>query len=445
MQNSLKKLNLYFKQYFVNFEKTIENVDARNFLSHNRIDVVAKIIYCEYFLNITPTKFNKIFYYIHLKKWKNFKAKDSFKKNFSDYENEFKKIILSIKKYGFDSKKSIIPIDKTNKIIDGSHRLGASIVLDKKINISKFLVNSPSVTIDRFINSFKLKNANLIDYLISNFIKYNHNVRIFILFPIRDKNFDEKTFSIIKNYGDIIIRKKFHVGSVLNGFNICRTLYRGAEWIGNIDNKYTGALWKAKNCFNNTDGIIELILFNPSKKEYGIPKHLKKIKEEIRKLYNIHFHSIHSSDNQFETINYSKIFFHPNTQLFSQKRKNYFSRNFEKFLENLDLNSTDYSKLVFSGSTVMAALGLRDPKDYDAFHSNDFTLPKNISSHNHQIRFINIKINEIIFDPRNFFFYMGFKFLSPKLLLILKKNRNKHKANSKDLNDIEILQEFLNK
>ena len=31
-------------------KKIYENVDARKLLSHNRIDVVAKIIYCEYFL-----------------------------------------------------------------------------------------------------------------------------------------------------------------------------------------------------------------------------------------------------------------------------------------------------------------------------------------------------------------------------------------------------------
>ena len=104
--------------------------------------------------------------------------------------------------------------------------------------------------------------------------------------------------------------------------------------IQRINEKYNDIDWDilseenvkedSENCFNNTDGIIELILFNPSKEEYGTPKNLKKIKEVIRKLYNIHYHSIHSSDNQFETINYSKIFFHPNTQLFSQKRKNYF-------------------------------------------------------------------------------------------------------------------------
>ncbi|MDC0216935.1 hypothetical protein OAJ70_02315, partial [Pelagibacteraceae bacterium] len=419
------------------------NIDANNFLSHKRIDVVAKIIYCEYFLNITPTKFNRLFYYIHLKKWNKFKANDSFKKKFFDYENEFKKTILSIKKSGFDEEQSIIPIDSHNNIIDGSHRLATSIVLEKKIKISKFLVNSPSITIDRFINGFGLKNANLIDYLISNFIKYNKNLRIFTLFPVRDKQFDETSLAIIKKYGEIIIRKSFRIGNLINGFNICRTLYNGAQWIGNVDNKYKGAMWKAKNCFNNTNGIIDVILFSPSKEEHGTAKQLKQIKEEIRSLYNIHFHSIHSSDNQLETINYSKIFFHPNTQYFSQKRKGHFFDNFEKALENLNVMKRDYSQFVFSGSTVMAALGLRSPKDLDAFHTKDFILPNSISSHNSQIKYLNIKINEIIFDPRNYFFYMGFKFLSPKLLLKLKRKRNMDRINLKDSEDIEILNKFL--
>ncbi len=444
MEDFSKKLNHYFKKYFVNFEKKFENIDPKNFLSHKRIDVVIKIIYCEYFLNITPTKFNRLFYYLHLKKWNNFKANDSFKKNFFDYENEFKKTILSIKKNGFDKEKSVIPIDSKNNIIDGSHRLGASIVLDKKIDVYKFAVNSPSITINKFINGFNLKNANLIDYLISNYIKYNQNLRIFILFPVRDKKFDEKSLSLIEKYGEIIIRKSFRIGSLINGFNICRTLYSGTEWIGNVENKYKGAMWKAKNCFNNTSGIIDVILFSPNKEEYGTTKQLKKIKEEIRRFYNIHFHSIHSSDNQLETINYSKIFFHPNTQFFSQKRKGHFFDNFEKALENLNLMNVAYSQFVFSGSTVMAALGLRNPKDLDAFHSKDYILPSMISSHNSQIKFLNIKINEIVFNPKNYFFYMGYKFLNPNLLLKLKQNRNKNKLNQKDLEDINILKEFLN-
>ena len=92
----------------------------------------------------------------------------------------------------------------------------------------------------------------------------------------------------------------------------------------------------------------------------------------------------------------------------------------------------------------MASLGLREPKDLDAFHLENFKLPKIISSHNSQIKYIKEKINELIFNPKKYFFYMGFKFLHPKFLYKIKINRNKIKPNNKDENDIKLLKEFLN-
>ena len=132
---SASKLNPYFKELYVDFDKEYTEEDPVKYLTQSRIDVIAKIIYCEYYLNITPTCFNRVFYYLHLKRWKGFKAKDTFKKNFLDYENEYQKIIDSINKIGFDMQESIIPVDIENKIIDGSHRLGATIVLRKRINV----------------------------------------------------------------------------------------------------------------------------------------------------------------------------------------------------------------------------------------------------------------------------------------------------------------------
>ena len=444
MKNISNKVNKYFEKYFVNFDNIYEAEDAKKYLSQNRIDVIAKIIYCEYFLNITPTNFNKLFYYLHLKKWNNFKATDSYKKSFYEYKKEFNEIILSIKKKGFDEQNSIIPIDQYNKIIDGSHRLGASIVLNQKITIAKFLVNSPSVTIERFINDFNFKkNITLIDYLIFNYIKYNETLRIFTLFPARNRQFDKQCYAIIRRYGDILLTKSLQVKNLLNGFNMCRVFYEGAEWIGNIQNKYKGAMWKANECLKNSNGIIDVILFNPSEKKYSTYIHLKKMKEEIRKLYKIHFHSIHSSDDHQETIKYSKIFFHSNTQILSQKRKEHFFNKLELALEELTKKNIDSSQFVFSGSAVMGALGLREPRDLDVFHTENFNLPNNISSHNSQIKYVKQKINELIFNPKKYFFYMGFKFLHPKFILEMKINRNKIKPNTKDHNDIEILEKFL--
>ena len=443
MREISNKLNEYFKKYYQNFEKKYDD-KAINFLTENRIDVVAKIIYCEYFLNITPSSFNRLFYYLHLKKWNNFKVKDSNKKNFSDFEKSFQKIILSIKKKGFDKNKTIIPIDEKNNIIDGSHRVAASIVLDKKITISKFKVKSPQINIASFANRFNfIKNETLMNYLIFNYIKYSPNLRILILFPVRNKKYDSSCFQLLNKYGNIELKKNINVGSLINAFNMCRVFYDGCEWIGNADNNYKGAAWKSKACFGNTNGVAEVLLFNPKIEESGSVSYLKKIKEEIRSFYQIRFHSIHSADDHNETIRYSKIFFHTKTQILLSKRKVNFFFKLEKLLEELKKININSSQFVFSGSAVMAALGLREPKDFDAFHSTCFILPKNISSHNSQNKYLNENINELIFNPKKYFYYMGFKFLDPKIILNLKINRNNVKENLKDKNDIKILKNFL--
>ena len=448
MENLSNKLNMYFDKFYINYKNSYID-DAKKFLSPNRIDVIIKILYCEYFLNISPTKYNRMLYYLHLKRWgiNSFNANDSFKKNFADYENEFKKTIKSISTKSFDQNISLIPIDEQDKIIDGSHRLATCITLDKKIRVAKFLVKSPYVNLNNLITRLKIKNNNInisiIDYIVQTYIKYDSDLRIFALFPIRNKDLDQKCHSVIKQYGEIIIQKKIPAYSQTNAFNICRTFYLGAKWIGNHKNSWAGAKWKSDVCFNNSNGIIDVILFKPRQKKHSSKESLKKIKEEIRSIYNIHFHSIHSSDNQEESVNYAKIFFNTNTNLILKKRQTKFFLKLEIFLEKLNEKKIESSDFIFSGSSVLAALGLRELKDIDLFHINKFHMPEGASSHNHQIKYLNMDINELIFDPRNFFYYMNYKFLHPKVLLNLKKRRNEIKPNEKDLRDIEILHKFL--
>ena len=53
---SASKLNPYFKELYVDFDKEYTEEDPVKYLTQSRIDVIAKIIYCEYYLNITPKK-----------------------------------------------------------------------------------------------------------------------------------------------------------------------------------------------------------------------------------------------------------------------------------------------------------------------------------------------------------------------------------------------------
>jgi len=446
MNDFLNKLNKYFSNYFVNPSTLHRNQDPTILLNHHRMDVVIKIIYAEYYLGITKTILNKVLYYYHLKKLNNFKGKDTDKNTFRDYELSFQNTIDSIKINGFDSNKTILPVDKFNRIIDGSHRLGASIVLEKGIDVLKFNSIAPVINLKRLNSFFDLKKNELIlDYLIINFIKYAKNLRIITLFPVRDKNLDEECISIIKEFGDIVLTKSFGIGNLANGYHIVKNFYFGAPWIGNLQNNYQGAEWKAKSIIGKSNGIIDVILFSPHKEEFATLEHLKKIKEKIRSIYKVHFHSIHSSDDHAETIRYSKLFFDFNSQRMLTKRTGIFFNKFESVLEKLIISKIDHHNFVFSGSAVMAALGLREPKDLDVFHIDVWRLPNGLSSHNSQIIYLDgYSINELIFNPRNYFYYMGYKFLNLEIILKMKVKRYSEKPKEKDKTDIDIINQFLN-
>lgn len=59
----ISKLNPYSTKYYQEYEY-IKSSDPQLFFSSERLDVVAKIIYCEYLLGIEDTIFNKVFYYL---------------------------------------------------------------------------------------------------------------------------------------------------------------------------------------------------------------------------------------------------------------------------------------------------------------------------------------------------------------------------------------------
>ena len=447
MNKILNKLNKYFSDYYINPSTLHKNQDPSILLNHHRMDVVIKIIYAEYYLGITQTNLNRVLYYYHLKKLNNFKGKDTDKNTFIDYEISFQNTIDSIKTKGFDSNKTIIPVDKLNRIIDGSHRLGASIVLKKGIDVLKFNSIAPTINLKRLNDFFNLKkNGLILDYLITNFIKYSKNLRLITLFPVRNKKLDDECINIIKEFGDVVLTKSFGIGNLANGYHIVKNFYFGAPWIGNLQNNYQGAEWKTKSIIGKSNGIIDVILFNPHRDEFATLEHLKKIKEKIRSIYKIHYHSIHSSDNHEETIRYSKLFFDYNSQKLLTKRTGIFYNKFESILEKFIITKKDHHNFVFSGSAVMAALGLREPKDFDVFHTEDLLLPNELSSHNSQIIYLKgYSINELIFNPKNYFYYMGYKFLNLNIILRMKVNRYSDKPKEKDKVDIDTIRQFLNK
>ena len=158
------------------------------------------------------------------------------------------------------------------------------------MDIYKFNTKSPSHDLNRIDSLFNFKKyPYILDYLIMTFIKYNKNLRIFILFPIRDKSHDKEAINVLQKYGDIVMTKSLNIVSKINAYHITKNFYFGAEWIGNLNNGYKGALWKSQVCFSNQNPRADIILFSP-RNGFTNKDGLKQIKEEIRSLYKIRFH-----------------------------------------------------------------------------------------------------------------------------------------------------------
>lgn len=457
LKNQIIKLDNKFHNYYKNYESFKENEFAIEYLTPNRMDIIIKIIFLEYLLGINKTNFNRKLLYILYKKQKKHTTYSHYNQ-FREFENEFLTLISDYYKKDINEN-FLVPIDKDNEVIDSGNRFALSLILKKKINIIRFLCNANYFNLSELNKYFNLKKNILItDYIINNYVKYNKYLRIILLFPCRKQKYEKETLNIIRSKGKILIRKKLKINTLVNAYYIVKNLYFGANWIGNLTDNYKGALWKAEACFKGTNGELDVLLFYPKEKKYSEASELKIMKEEIRKYHKVHYHSIHSSDNQIETKRYSKIFFHDESSRMLANKKNNFFLRFEKVLEIFSKEKIKEDNFAFSGSMPLAAIGIRAPNDIDIIHEKDFNFDSDIFKespfrefggiHSHNIHINqylpNYEISELIYNPKYFFYYMGFKFIHPKLILKFKINRLRTNHKNKDLKDINEIKSFFN-
>ena len=108
-----------------------KSIDAIDLLSPLRFDVCAKYLYAKYYN--TKSIFPLELYSHHLKVWNNYSEYNNpNKQDLESFVRVFHEIVDSIGSEGFDIKKSYVPI-LNGKMINGAHRVAASILHNKKI------------------------------------------------------------------------------------------------------------------------------------------------------------------------------------------------------------------------------------------------------------------------------------------------------------------------
>lgn len=183
----------------------------------------------------------------------------------------------------------------------------------------------------------------------------------------------------------------------------------------------------------------------------GTVEDVTKAKKEVRYHYNLYPWAMHVNDFHHQTIEAAEIFFNNNSLHFYNysKRKmppkarqlfNRFKRARLQSRINKDLFCID-------GSAVLALYGIRDVNvDFDfLYHGDQSKLPKSlkkwpIDPHNQVWVKLNFNIDDIIFNPKNHFYFEGMKWVALDVMTTFKK-RQKRK---RDLQDVNLIKHHIN-
>jgi glycosyltransferase involved in cell wall biosynthesis len=401
---------------------------AVDLMNSNRFDIAAKTFFARIHLKDTKSRFHEELYLQHLKVWNNFHEVTPIKEGANTFLSSFKSILDSIQSNGFREDISKVPVIN-NSAINGAHRIGACIALNKNI---KTYVGHPSegqhiCNYKYFKNKTNFVAEGLVDKytdeMALEFCRNKSNLYTITLFPSHTSPIANLISIIEQKYG-IIYKKEIKL-TERGKFNYIHNLYYDEKWIGNKLHNYPGIREKTNLCFTQGNEIVVLLI------EENNIKNLITLKEQLRDLCKVSNHSVHINDTQAETWRIATSVFNKNTIEFLNKRSLSPTVNFDNYLNtyiNTIHNRPDKEDFCIDSSAVLSAYGHRDCRDLDFLHLNNIhSIAYNIDCHNQESHHYLTPKDEIIYNPDFHFYFHGIKFASLDVVKKMKENRDEEK------------------
>ena len=479
----LKPASGYSKQLL----NTSEDIPG-NHLNCLRFDVIFKLVYAYYYYSMdefVPNIF-KHAYLEHQRAWNQFKescrtntlshwfdarlpCKD--KNGANDFIESFHNTIDSIREHGFESKKSRIPTDKNGVILNGAHRLAAATILCKNATFEYF----DTLTMNKWNYLFFEKlgvQRNISDLVMLEWMKLQLKLpqvasKVFILsvFIGNQNNDDDNSVRKIvsqkcsKDNG-ILYEKSISV-TKLGMSQLVRHMYGNQHWL-------PGKIQVMLSMFKRSEfRILFMFFFGKSLNE------LKECKLEVRTLFNYRSFksSAHIPDLPEESFILAQMILNPNSVQFLNHGQNGLdcldiatelaTRSSLEPVPSLPGFYIDRDDVMIDSGSVMHIFNLRNRTDVDILFLHDINKKVlgnkngfNIEAHafktnaidsgrprdeNHFSETVKSKW-DLFYDPRNFGFCYGIKFVSLDQLIKYKLKRNNPQ---KDHHDIHLIRDFL--
>jgi hypothetical protein len=406
----------------------------------NRFDLPIKNIFLNFFDRNINCNFGEEIYKKHLKLWNGFKEYNNPNKNtFEAFKNDFISIFKDIKSNTFDWDESPIIVDADKFLLNGSHRTAASSYLNSP---SKFQ-EGKNIRDGQKICDYKMfKDLNLdekyMDAAALELVRNNRNLLLVSLFPSATHS-RPLVDNILLKYSNIAYKKDILL-NVNGAFNYTLQLYKGEAWAGNWNNNFAGFRDKSRLCFTNNNPMTVYLI------EVDNLTIARKIKEEIRQIYNIGNHSVHINDTYEETLRLSRCLFNSNSVHFlNHSRLQHYPKFFQQlaYYENyLKENNLDFEDYCITASSILSLYGLREGNDLDYLHFNPHKINGHPDIHSHNeygVGRYSETIDNIIYNPKNHFYYGNLKAASVDIIKALKLYRNE----PKDIQDIQLINSIL--
>jgi hypothetical protein len=409
---------------------SVKTFKARKLLSNTRLDLAFKLL----FLDLKDKNFNyaKKVYTDHIRAFslgEFTEPGNAHKNSINRYLEDFYKTFENIEENGFDCTESLIPLSPNMSIANGSHRVASAIYLDKNIDCVQIETRDEIYNYKYFYN--RNVSSKVMDSAVTKFVEYADNVHIAFIWPTAQGH-DNEIEELIPN---IVYRKSVKLNA--NGaHNLLSQIYYGEDWLGDIENDFSGSQGKFVECFKTLDSL-RVVAFQAN--SLG---DVLKIKDHVRDLFNVGKHSIHITDTKQEAIRVARLIFNDNSINFLNyaKPNKYISTHIKliKYRIFIEENELKIDDLVLDGGLVLSLYGLRESSDIDYLVCGDSKIEKYdevFENHDEELRFHSASKEDLIYNPERYFYFGDIKFVSFTQLYEMKKNRH----GEKDINDCKMM------
>jgi hypothetical protein len=424
-----------------------------------RFDIYPKLLYAKRFANNTLTKYEHDVYYHHTKVYNNFtEFDDATKVGYDEFINRFDDLLI-------DASANILftkhVLTSNLSLINGLHRVSTAIAYNQKIHVK---VDSTSEqgrlwwpywkNFELYGNSNDLKNLDA-DYAgLQEVIKQIPNAKVLVVTPnsINKQQVEQQLKSTI---AEAIIYKKSLKLTKEGYLNLNNHLYGKEDW-ANFDTLTKHTEYCSK--FSNTKTLeIDLYLINfddtiMSSEE--LKTSLRTILSNSNNTLEKDFKTYcHINDTFYETVDIVRTCFSNHSEDFlNGTRFILYKEAIKKFsqihTENIDLSE----KLALTGSSVLDFFVERSYSsdidiivdssvDYKSYCRNRI----HVGSYNYYgYKYLDLfdvkEFNELIYDPRNYFWLYGMKIIKPRIMKTFYENRYKLEHQQKDYCRFQLLQ-----